>query len=164
MSIERLRRARRQAGVTLVELIIAMVIIGVAVAGLVAAFNTTSKNSADPLVNKQMAAIAESLMDEITLKPFAVAVDATTGNGRDNFTDVRDFNGYGRDAGGNLIVGIRDVSGNPIATLSQFSVEVSVQSVTLTGMPAGAALQITVTVTNTSGARYVLTGWRTNYA
>ena len=56
-------RHARQGGVTLIELIIAMVIIGVAVAGMMAAFNTTSRNRADPVLQKQMAAVAEGLME-----------------------------------------------------------------------------------------------------
>jgi MSHA pilin protein MshD len=59
----------RSRGVTLVELIVFMVIVGVAMAGLFAAFNTITKGSADPQVRKQVLAIAESLMDEVTLMP-----------------------------------------------------------------------------------------------
>jgi MSHA pilin protein MshD len=162
---------RRQAGVTLVELIIAIVILGVAVGGMVAAFKTTSVNSADPVVLKQMAAIAEGMMEEITLKPFDVAPNVT-GSGRDAFTDVRDFDGYGLDAGGNLIAGIVDVSGNAVPGLSTYSVRVTVTTVTLPSVAANEALMIKVEVTNsntTTGAKanltsYVLYGWRTRYA
>jgi MSHA pilin protein MshD len=60
----------RSRGVTLVELIVFMVIVGVAMAGLFAAFNTMTAASADPQVRKQVLAIAESLMDEVALMPF----------------------------------------------------------------------------------------------
>jgi MSHA pilin protein MshD len=59
----------RSRGVTLVELIVFMVIVGVALAGLFAAFNTMTRGSIDPQVRKQMLAIAESLMDEVALMP-----------------------------------------------------------------------------------------------
>jgi MSHA pilin protein MshD len=59
----------RSRGVTLVELIVFMVIVGVALAGLFAAFNTMTAGSADPQVRKQVLAIAESLMDEVALMP-----------------------------------------------------------------------------------------------
>src|SRR5688572_9824280 len=60
----------RSLGVTLIELVVFIVIVGVAMAGLFAAFNTITAASADPQVRKQMLAIAESLMEEIQLKPF----------------------------------------------------------------------------------------------
>jgi MSHA pilin protein MshD len=60
----------RSRGVTLVELIVFMVIVGVALAGLFAAFDTMTKASADPQVRKQVLAIAESLMEEVQLMPF----------------------------------------------------------------------------------------------
>ena len=57
------------SGVTLVELIVFIVIVGVALAGLFAAFNTMTAGSADPQVRKQVLAIAESLLDEVALMP-----------------------------------------------------------------------------------------------
>ena len=57
-------------GVTLIELVVFIVIVGVAMAGLFAAFNTITAASADPQVRKQALAIAESLMDEVQLMPF----------------------------------------------------------------------------------------------
>jgi len=61
---------RPQRGVSLVELIVFIVVVGVAMAGLFAAFNTMIARSADPQVRKQVLAIAESLMEEIQLMPF----------------------------------------------------------------------------------------------
>lgn len=60
---------KKHGGVTLVELIVFIVIVGVALAGLFAAFNTMTAGSADPQVRKQVLAIAESLMDEVSLMP-----------------------------------------------------------------------------------------------
>jgi MSHA pilin protein MshD len=60
---------KRARGVTLVELIVFIVIVGVAMAGLFAAFNTITAASADPQVRKQVLAIAESLMEEIQAMP-----------------------------------------------------------------------------------------------
>jgi len=61
---------KSSGGVTLVELIVFIVIVGVAMAGVFAAFNTMTKASADPQVRKQVLAIAESLMDEVASMPF----------------------------------------------------------------------------------------------
>jgi MSHA pilin protein MshD len=59
----------KSRGVTLVELIVFMVLVGIAMAGLFAAFNTMTAASANPQVRKQVLAIAESLMDEVALMP-----------------------------------------------------------------------------------------------
>ena len=59
-----------QRGATLIELIVFIVIISVAVAGIMAVLNISVRHSADPLIRKQMLAIAESLMEEVQLQPF----------------------------------------------------------------------------------------------
>lgn len=84
----------RTRGVTLIELVVFIVIVGVALAGLFAAFNTMTAASADPQTRKQVLAIAESLMDEVALMPFtycdpddanaATATSATVGVGPTN--------------------------------------------------------------------------------
>jgi MSHA pilin protein MshD len=60
----------RSRGVTLIELVVFMVLVGIAMAGLFAVFDTMTRASADPQVRKQVLAIAESLMDEVALMPF----------------------------------------------------------------------------------------------
>lgn len=76
---------RRQQGLTLIELIVAMVIIAVAVAGVLLAINQSSVASTDPLIRKQAVAIAESLLEEIELMPYTFCdptdPDAATATG-----------------------------------------------------------------------------------
>lgn len=55
---------------TLVELVIAIAIIGIAVAGVLGVFTVASRYNADPVIRKQALAIAESLMDEILSRPY----------------------------------------------------------------------------------------------
>ena len=62
--------SRASRGLSLVELVMFMVIVGVAMAGFFAAFGTITRGSVDPQVRKQVLAIAESLMDEVALMPF----------------------------------------------------------------------------------------------
>lgn len=62
--------AIRQRGVTLIELVMFIVIIGVALAGLLQVLNFTTKNSADPVRQKQALMIAESLLEEVRLAGF----------------------------------------------------------------------------------------------
>ena len=143
-----------QGGVTLVELIVAIVIISVGLAGVLAAFQQTVRGSGDPLVRKQMLAIAEEMLEEITLKPYAPATHAApAGCARDTFNDVTDYNGYAS-------TGICDLEGAAIATLSAYSVAVAVTDVTL---GAVAAKRIVVTVTR-GGETLQLIGWRTDWA
>jgi len=159
-------RYTRSAGVTLVELIVALVIMGVALAGVVAVYASTTRASVDPVIVQQMQAIADNMMEEILLKPYAPgpAPGAGAGGARVNFDDVRDYNGYGQ-----AIQGIRDVEGNAIPGLERYTVLVTVTPTALTNIPNTDALQIVVRVdvngsaTNASlPAPIVLTGWRTN--
>lgn len=63
--------SHRQRGVTLVELVLAIVIISIAVTGVLMAYVTMVSRSADPLIDVQATAIAEAYMDEILSKPVA---------------------------------------------------------------------------------------------
>ena len=65
-------------GVTLVELIVFMVVIGIALA-MFASFNTIVAGSPNPEVRKQALAIAESLLEEVELMAFTYC-DANDAN------------------------------------------------------------------------------------
>src|SRR5215470_7670952 len=62
--------ARSQRGLSLIELIIFIVVVGIGLAGVLVAINTGVGRSADPMVRKQALAAAESLLEEIELQPF----------------------------------------------------------------------------------------------
>lgn len=140
-------------GVTLVELIVAIVIMGTALAGLAAAYGRASVASADPLVTQQMLAIGESLMEEILLKSYDT--DGTAPANRAAYTHVGHYNGYGKN-----IAGILNVDGGAVAGLERYKVLVDVQPAALTGVAAGDAQRIRVTVSN-GNQSLQLTGWRT---
>lgn len=59
-----------QRGISLIELVMFIVIVSVALAGILLVMNATTKGSADPLIHKQALAIAESLLEEVELMPF----------------------------------------------------------------------------------------------
>lgn len=161
---------RRPRGFTLVEMIIAMVIIGVGLAGVLTAFDTTVRSSADPMIRKQMLAVAEEMMEEILLKPYAVTGTAPSnalaacgdaGAVRKAFDDVSDYHGY-------QTTGVCDIDGDVVPGLADYNVSVTVVAnaavaVDLTGLPIGAVRTITVTVTR-GGEALSLVGWRTWYA
>jgi len=62
--------ANRQRGLTLIELIVFIVIVGVALAGVLTVLNHTTRHSADPMIRKQALAIAEAILEEVMLQPF----------------------------------------------------------------------------------------------
>ncbi|HXA46952.1 MAG TPA: type II secretion system protein [Burkholderiaceae bacterium] len=151
---------RAQRGMTLIELVIAIVIIGVALTAVLLAFTITVRSTASPVIIKQMNSVAEEMMEEIALKPFVpVANAAPAGCARNTFNDISDYDGYA------TVGKICDIDGTTIASLNGYSISVTVvtDGATLTGVPAAAAKKITVTVTY--GSQTIsLTSWRTNYA
>jgi MSHA pilin protein MshD len=159
-----LNRHRRSAGVTLVELIVALVIIGVALAGMVAVYTATTRSSTDPVIVQQMEAVADNMMEEILMKPFArqPGMPAPAAADRASYNTVSDYDGYGAN-----LQGVRDVEGNQIPGLERYNFAISVKPAALTNVPSQDALRIVVTVT-VSGTDpslpkpLVLTGWRTN--
>lgn len=144
---------RRMAGVTLVELVVAMVIVGVALAGLVSVYNRASIASTDPLITQQMLAIGETMMEEVMLKPY----DSPTGteSTRAQFDELDDYASYAKQA-------VTDVDGNAIAGLERYQVGVTVgpAAQTLPGVATTDVKRIVVTVWN-GNQSLVLTGWRT---
>lgn len=66
LSLER----RRSRGLSLVELIMFIVIVGAAVAGIIGMIGIATKSSADPMIRKQALAIAEAMLEEVRLQPF----------------------------------------------------------------------------------------------
>lgn len=61
---------RLQRGVSLVELIVFIVIVSAAAAGVLLALSTSTRASADPMIQKQALAIAEALLEEVQLQAF----------------------------------------------------------------------------------------------
>jgi MSHA pilin protein MshD len=64
------RAAFRQRGLTMIELILFMVIVGIALAGIVGLLKFTTHHSADPVRRKQALMIAEGLLEEVELAKF----------------------------------------------------------------------------------------------
>ena len=151
----RLPGRRHQRGFTLPEAILAIIVLGVGLAGLLLAFSTVARNSGDPVLRKQAVAIAQALIEEITLKPYASSANtAPSGCARDTYNDISDYHGY-------TSAGICTVDGVAIAALTGFNVSVSVAAGTLSGVAA--ARKISVTVTQ-GGESLSLVSWRTDYA
>lgn len=155
----------RQRGVTLVELVIAIVIVGTAAAALYSAMASINSRSADPMLRQQSLAIAEAYLEEISLQAFPVSTScpvSNDGNGRGSFDDVCDYNGltYG---GVTPLAPRTALSGDPIAGLEAYKVVVQVSANALHDISASDALRILVTVTDPIGQTLELAGYRTRY-
>ena len=180
-------RSRRQAarGLSLVELLIFVVVVSAALAGVVQVFVQATSSSADPALRRQALAIAESLLEEVQLMPFsfcdgddanvetatspagcaggADAIGPEPGEGRfvtPQFDHVNDYHGY------TMASGIVDITNAAVAGLSGYSAQVSVAAAALNTLSAasGDALRITVTVDGPAGIRITLDGYRSRHA
>jgi MSHA pilin protein MshD len=154
-----------QQGMTLVELVMTIVIIGIAAAALFSAMAAITGHSADPMLRQQSLAIAEAYMEEITLQAFPTSTSCAASNngaGRGNFDDVCDYNGlfYG---GAQSLAPRNAVSSTPLVGLTAYQVAVQVSAQALNGIASANALRITVNVTDPAGQALTLTGYRTRY-
>lgn len=174
----------RRAGASLPELLLAIVILAVGLVGVLAAFGPGLRASADPLLQRQALAVAESLLDEVLLMPFSfcdaddAAVETATspagcaggaeatgpeaGEGRfapPSFDHVNDYHALS-------MSGIVDLGNYAVAGLEGYDARVAVEPAALhdIGAASGDALRVTVTVDGPHGTRVVLQGWRTRHA
>ena len=151
---------RRQLGFTLIELIIFIVVVSAALAGVLSVMNTVVKSSADPMLSKQTMAIAESLLEEILLKEFvkpagSTALGFAAGGARATFDCVDDYDTYATTGG------VKDILGSPVTGLTNYNISpaVAVTTVTIGGQ---SLRQVLVSVTGPQGT-VTLTGNRGNY-
>ncbi len=181
-------RSARQQGLSLVELIMFIIIVSIGAVALLVVFSTTSRKSADPMIQKQMLAIAEALLEEVESKPFtycdpddanavtaAGSADCTGGPGGANDESrlplgpeagetTRAAYDNVSDYNGANISPISDIAGNAITGLGGYTATIAVAASALNGIPATDALQITVTVNGPGNRSLVLQGHRTMYA
>lgn len=172
---------RRQAGISLVELIMFIVIVSVGIAGILLVMNITTRHSADPMVRKQALAIAEALLEEIMLQPFtwcdpddANAATAATAAGCaatpesigpegesryavPRFDNVNDYHQFSMSP-------IATISNSPVAGLGAYSASVAVaEAGNAFGLTGAEALKIDVRV-QSGDTDITLTGYRFRYA
>jgi len=179
------RTAYRQAGVSLIEVILFIVIVSVGVVGLMSVLNSSLLRSADPMLRKQALAVAEALLEEVEAMPFtdcdpdfydpstgtctlveAMGIEAgeVRGSLATPFDNVNDYNGFTLAGGGG-----QDIGG-VVAVPAGYNATVTVALDAAFGvagafLPAADVLRISVTVTyNGGGDTLTLAGYRTRYA
>ena len=174
---------KRARGISLIELIMFIVIVGAGLAGILGVMNFTTRASADPLIQKQALAIAEAYLEEVLAMPFtycdpddtAAATAASTGDcataetamaaeagevrgsTTTPYDNVNDYNSLPAGAPANL-------DGTVIADLGAYQVTVAVVAEALSTVALAASLRVTVTVTGPIGVTVRLDGYRTRYA
>ena len=174
---------RRLRGLSLIELVIFIAVVSAALAAVLSVFIQTTGTSADPMLRRQSLAIAESVLEEVSLMPFtfcdgddtnvttatstagcvsgadAIGPDSENRFATPQFDNVNDYHGYS-------MSGIVDITNTAVTGLSGYSASVAVTAAALNTMTAasGDVLRISVTVTDPRGGTLTLDGYRTRYA
>ena len=183
---------RKSRGLSLVELIVFIVIVSAAVAGVLGALGIATRSSADPMLQKQALAIAEAVLEEAQLMPFtycdpddanaatalntagcAAAVEnpgpealnvPPTGPVETRSGTVRPYDNVNDYNGFSMGPGITDITGAAITGLGAYTATVSVAGQALGAIPASDSLLIMVTVTGPGNTTVTLHGYRVRYA
>lgn len=168
---------------TLIELLMFIVIVGIAASAILSVMGNLSRRSAAILPQAQAQAIASGLMDEIMAQPFTfcdpndpAAATATsvaacavlpealgpepgeTRGGASPFDNVNDYAGYGP-------APIAFPDGSLVPNLPGYTAQVAVQAAgAIAGVPAANTLLVTVTVTPPFGGPVRLRAVRIRYA
>lgn len=136
-------------GFTLIELVVAITLVGVISTTIISLMSVISERSAAVLMKQQAAEIANAYMREALSKPFAAG--AGTG-ARANLDDVADYNFT--DAGA------YDQQGNAIAGLSGYRVQITTVPAALAGVIAAQSYRVTVIVTDPAGGSTRVSGYK----
>jgi len=149
---------RRQSAFTLIEIIVTIVVVGIAATALMSVFANMVRGSVDPMIQQQATTVAEAYLEEIMLRAYddpqvAESGGAEAGETRPTYDDVQDYNSLGTTQ-------VRDQNNNPIAALSDYQVTVTVNPAVLNTV---GAMQVDVSVSHPATGAIVLTAFRTDY-
>ncbi len=147
---------RRQAGTTLIELVIAIVIVSIAVSAVLMVMSMNVAHSADPMIRYQAVAIAEAYLEEISLKSFADPNGVDGEASRDLYDDADDYHGL-------VDVGARNQFDAALPGLGDYTVSVTVTQSALPSILATDNYLINVTVTHEADINFTLSAYRPNF-
>ncbi len=163
---------RRQAGFSLVEVVAAIVVLGLVFSGFATVYGTVLRQGAEPQIASQALGIADAYLSEVASRPYrdpdTGAVCAGGEAARPLFDDVCDYaalaaNGCTATSGACPVPGDcacgRD--GQPLAGLGGFRVAVGVAPATLAGV-AGLEVPVQVRHDGLAGDGVLLRSFRTD--
>lgn len=159
LNISRLKNSR---GFTLIEMVIAIVVLAAAVSGILFSFTANISRSADPMIKQQAIIIAQAYLEEAVLKSYSDPDGGETSSceeaARIQYDDVADYDCI------NDTAGALDQFGGSLPGLGDYNIAVNVSTVNI-GAPAVTARRIDVTVTHdlSTSINLGLTAYRTSY-
>lgn len=177
---------KKQFGFTLIELVVAIVVLSIGATAFLTLINQATRKSIDPVIIQQANAIAQSYLEEIILNPFCdpdlsndcpAFCSASAGNActvctaaeanRSLYDDVCDYSNL------NDFAGAVDRNLNPISGLGDYNITVTVEDGSVSGpailntlsSSSNEVLRVDVNVThdNIPTLDYTLSGYRVNY-
>ena len=128
---------------TLIELVLAIVVMGICVVSVLALLSSISVRSATALARTQSTSVAASYLEFILAQPYG---------------NIGAYDGINQ-------LGALDATGAPVAGLERYRVQVTARGATLgSGALTTPAMRVDVVVTDPTGAATLITGDRTNYS
>lgn len=162
--------SRAQSGVSLVELVIAIVVLSVASAGVLLVYAQVVRHSADPMIQQQAVAVAEAYLDEILARPVDDPSGGETGGSEEGapslassrplLDDVQDYAGLTNSPPQDQDGAVADLDADARPDLDGYAVDVSVTpNVVVNGVTLA---QVDVRVRYAPVVDLTLTGYRAN--
>lgn len=171
---------RFRGGFTLIELILAVAILSIGVTAFLNQVVNVTAHGADPMLQQQAHAIAQSYLEEVLGQPFcdpdfstscrsactsssACSTCNTAEGSRGAYDAVCDYDGLADSTGA------RDYTGAAVGGLGAYNISVAVDdsAVSLSGLSSGSGqiVEVTVTVTHDTQAAIndVLKAYKVNY-
>ena len=173
------KKTHHQQGFTLIELVIFIVIVSVALAGVLTVLNITTKSSADPMIRKQALAIAEALLEEVMMQPYTYCDpdDATAATATSTAGCTTTVENIGPDVNPNGTTETRASSTNPFDNVNDYDglstttniagggVAKYTANVTVANATLNAVSGLLITVAVNSGTETIsLQGYRTPHS
>lgn len=146
---------------SLIELVVAIVVVAICLTGAFALVDTTTRRSVDPMLERQATSIAEAYLEEIAQQAYRDPDDGEIcpkpEAERALFDNVCDYQSL-------VEMGARDQSGAAVSGLENYQIAVGIDPKATLGDLAGEAvvLRIDVTVTDPMGRPVRFSLYRTN--